>query len=80
MWLELVCKVCAQLALLLLFYKDSCSEVVLEPSLFSLFLIRFYRWLVRKWSEILDNYSWLVRQWREIHDNYSWLVRKGAKS
>jgi len=38
--------------------------------------MRFYRWLVRKWCEILDNYCWLVRKLREIIDNYSWLVRE----
>ena len=38
--------------------------------------MRFYRWLVRKWCEILGNYCWLVRKLYEILDNYSWLVRK----
>ena len=40
------------------------------------FFMRFYRWLVRKWCEILGNYCWLVRKLCEILDNYSWLVRK----
>ena len=43
---------------------------------FVLFFMRFYRWLVRKSSEIIGNYCWLVRKLCEILDNYSWLVRQ----
>ena len=52
----------------------------MEPSApfaeFVSFFMRFYRWLVRKFCEILGDYSWLVRKLCEILDNYSWLVRQ----
>ena len=46
---------------------------------FVLFSMRFYRWLVRKLHEIIDNYSWLLRKLREILDNYSWCALLGGR-
>ena len=41
-----------------------------------LFLMRFYRWLLRIWYEILRDYRWLVRLLCKILGDYCQLLRK----
>ena len=75
-------KVCAQLVLLLQFYRGSCSKTVFVPFAppplvdFVLFFMRFYRLLAREFREIRSDYNWLVRKRCVILGDCRWLVRE----
>ena len=84
LWLEHVCKVCAQVALLLSFYKGWCSREFFAPFVpLGVICVVFHEVLPQASKEIIRDPRWLPLAGKEIVkilDDYNCLVRKSAKS